>query len=348
MTDPNTPSLILSSSPHIRSGKSIESAMYHVLAALLPALAGAVVFFGLDALRVAFWAVGGCLAFEAMCLRMAGKPRVLRTLADGSAILTGVLLAMNLPSSVPWWLVLAGAFVAMIVAKHVFGGLGANPFNPALVARIFLLIAWPARMTHWPAPRFFPATALMNADGVTAATPLGILAAAETPAAGVKALEAQFAIRDLFLGNIGGSLGETSALLLLIGGLFLIGRRIIRWEIPVAYIGTMGLLSTIAWAIKPEVTANPAFHLLAGGLFLGAFFMATDYVTSPMSPPGMLVFGIGCGILTFLIRFFGGYPEGVSFAIVIMNALVALIDRYIIPRREGLRAKATPQAPAEG
>lgn len=333
--------LVLSSSPHVRTTHSIENAMYMVILALLPALFGAFVFFGFEAFRVTFFCVAGCLAFEALGLKMNGIKNFRQTLFDGSAILTGILLAMNLPASAPWWLCLIGAFVAMIIAKHVFGGIGCNPFNPALVARIFLLIAWPARMTHWLLPinwkqyqgRFFDGLfSTSNPDALTGATPLGVL-----KTDGLETLRESFALQDIFMGNIGGSLGETSALLLLIGGIFLIARRVIRWEIPVAYIGSFFLLSAIAWAIKPDAMANPFFHLAAGGLFLGAFFMATDYVTSPMSAPGMLIFGLGCGILTFVIRYFGAFPEGVSFAIVIMNAFVPLIDRYIVPRRIGLR-----------
>ena len=333
------PSLILSSSPHIRTSESIESVMRAVALALAPALAGAIVFFGWDALRVTAWCVAGCLVFEALCLWVAGRKGEIRVaLLDTSAVVTGLLLALNLPSNCPWWLALAGAFVAMVVAKHAFGGLGANPFNPALVARIFLLIAWPARMTSWPIPRFAPERLAANPDGLTAATPLGVLATD-----GLEAMTAQFPLWHVLVGNIGGCLGETSALLLLLGGLYLLARGIVRWEIPVSFIATVALLSAIGWGLRPEEMANPLFHVFAGGLFLGAFFMATDYVTSPLSRQGMLVFGIGCGALTVVIRFFGSFPEGVSFAIVIMNALVPTIDRYVVPGRFGEKPPAPPE-----
>ncbi|MFP4380530.1 MAG: RnfABCDGE type electron transport complex subunit D [Candidatus Sumerlaeia bacterium] len=332
------PSLVLSSSPHVHTPESIESLMYTVILALLPAFIGAVVFFGWDALRVTAITIASCIVFEALCLKMMGMADrdFKRTLFDGSAVLTGLLLAMNLPANAPWWLCIAGGFVAMVIAKHVFGGLGANPFNPALVARIFLLIAWAKHMTSWPVPRFFSSAATINSDGLTAATPLGIISSAQDPEAGLEAVQAAFPLSHLFVGNIGGCLGETSALLLLIGGVFLIAKKVIRWEIPVFFIGTMFILSGIAWLIKPEVVPNPFFHIFAGGLFLGAFFMATDYVTSPMATKGMMIFGIGCGVITFVIRFFGTYPEGVSFAIVIMNSLVPLIDRYCVPSIIGI------------
>lgn len=330
---PPPPRLIVSSTPHIRSGHTIEAIMYLVILALLPALAGSVVFFGMDAVRVILWTVAGCFLFEMVCLLLVGKTNLKRSLLNGSALLTGLLLAMNLPSSAPWWLCLLGAFVAMVIGKHVFGGLGTNPFNPALVARVFLIVSAPAAMTNWPIPRFATDTLKANIDGITAATPLGIL-----KTNGVEAMQAQFSNMDLLMGNIGGCLGETSALLLLLGGIFLIVKKIIRWETPVAFIGTLVVLSGIAWFFDDghDRVADPLFQVLSGGVILGAFFMATDYVTTPMSIKGMFVFGAGCGLLTFVIRTFGSFPEGVSFAIVLMNALVPLIDRYCVPKGFGL------------
>jgi len=317
--------LLLQSSPHVRDTESVRAIMYTVVIALIPAAAAAVLFFGLHALVIMVVSVAGCLAFEAAALKVAGKP-LRPALTDGSAVITGLLVAMNLPSEIPIWMVLVGALVAVVLGKHVYGGLGNNPFNPALVARVFLLISFPTAMTSWPETTFQAGAA----DAVTAATPLGLL-----QMEGAAAANLAVGYWDLFVGNVGGCLGETSALALLLGGLFLIVRRVISWEIPVTFIATVALFTGIAFVVNPDGNVDPVWHLLSGGIMLGAWFMATDMVTSPVSRRGMLVFGIGCGFFTSVIRMFAGYPEGVSFAILIMNGLVPLIDRYFKPTRFG-------------
>jgi electron transport complex protein RnfD len=317
--------LILQSSPHVRNTESVRKVMYTVIAALVPAVIAATVFFGLRALLVMVVSVAACLLFEGIAVKVAGKP-VKETLLDGSAIITGLLVAMNLPSGIPWWMVVVGALVAILLGKQVFGGLGNNPFNPALVARVFLLISFPTAMTAWPVTGFHA----LGADVVTAATPLGVLQM-EGP---LKALEGASYL-NLFLGNVGGCLGETSALALLLGGIILLVRRVISWEIPVAFIATVFLFTAITWLVAPDKHVDPLWHVLSGGVMLGAWFMATDMVTSPVSRKGMLLFGVGCGFFTCVIRLWAGYPEGVSFAILIMNGLVPLIDRYLAPTRFG-------------
>ncbi|MBM4355297.1 MAG: RnfABCDGE type electron transport complex subunit D [Deltaproteobacteria bacterium] len=306
--------------------------MHTVVLSLVPALVAAVVFFGWRALVLTVVSVAACLAVEASVLRMAGKP-VKGALVDGSAIITGLLLAMNLPSNLPFWMVVVGAIVAIAVAKHAYGGLGNNPFNPALVARVFMLIAFPGAMTSWPVT-----TWNATADVMTAATPLGVMKM-EGAAAAVQSASWW----DLFIGNVGGCLGETSALALLVGGLFLLWRKVISWHIPVAFIGTVAVGTAIAWAADPAKFPDPLWHVLSGGVMLGAWFMATDMVTSPVTRRGMLIFGAGCGIVTCVIRLLGAYPEGVSFSILIMNGLTPLIDRYVKPSRFGIQ-----KAQAEG
>jgi electron transport complex protein RnfD len=296
--------LIVSSSPHIRSGETVQRIMFDVVIALIPALIASIIFFGLRALLIVILTVVVCIAAEAICQKVLNKPI---TISDGSAIVTGILLAFNFPPTVPLYIPIVGGALAIVVAKQIFGGLGHNPFNPALAARAFLVASWPAQMTNW-----------INPDGSSAATPLGLmkLEGIATP------------YWDLFIGNIGGCLGETSALALLIGGAYLLYRGHIDWRIPVGYLGTVAVLSLI-------FSQDPLFYLLSGGLMLGALFMATDMVTTPITKRGRLVFGIGCGIITVLIRLFGGYPEGVSYSILLMNALTPLIDRYTKPRTFG-------------
>lgn len=317
----------LSSSPHIHSGETTTAVMRAVLYSLVPACAVAVYFFGPSALSVLLIATLGCLATEVVCQRLMGQPV---TIADGSAAITGVLLALNLPPSSPWWLTLLGAVIAIAIGKQVYGGLGSNPFNPALVARVVLLISFPVQMTSWSAP----APLGSGLDLVTTATPLGewknaVMLTGQLPA------DMQGNTLNYFLGNMPGSVGEVSALALLLGAAYLFYRRILTWHIPVTFIGTVILLSGLFWLISPEKYPDPVFHLLTGGLILGAFFMATDMVTTPVSTKGMLLFGVGCGLLTVLIRLFGGYPEGVSFAILLMNAATPLIDRYTKPTTFG-------------
>ena len=320
------PSLVIAYSPHIATTQSIEKIMYTVVAALLlPCLAG-IYFFGARVILLIVVSVISCMFFEAIFTRLI-KPQTdwRRVVLDGSAIVTGMLLAMNLSAVVPVWVVVIGALVAMFLGKHVYGGLGQNPFNPALVARVFLLISFPRHMTQW-----IPARGDV-VDAASYATPLNILKM--QGAAKAMALSKW----GLFLGNCGGCLGETSVLALLIGGCILLAMSIIRWQIPVSFIGTVFIFTGILWLVNPEKYADPIFHILTGGLMLGAIFMATDLVTSPITGRGMLVFGFGCGILTVIIRTFGSYPEGVSFSILIMNGVTPLIDRYIRGPRYGIK-----------
>ena len=319
---------ILKSSPHKTGTNSVPKVMYTVVVALIPACVAAVWFFGIKALVIIVATTVLCVAFEfgALSLRMAPSD-AWRRARDGSAAITGILLALNLPSSSPWWLVVVGALVAIVLGKHSFGGLGQNPFNPALVSRVFLLLSFPSQMTTWdiPVDRFF------KFDGITGATPLGILSTdgvAGLEEAGVNWLQ-------LFIGNTGGSLGEISVMALLLGAAYMFIRKVISWHIPVSYLGVMLIITGGMWLYDPEAYANPLFHLVSGGLILGVFFMATDMVTTPVTARGMLIFGAGCGLLTAVIRLFGSFPEGVSFAILIMNAFVPLIERRTQPRKFG-------------
>ncbi|MEJ2469541.1 MAG: RnfABCDGE type electron transport complex subunit D [Desulfuromonadales bacterium] len=320
-------SLYLSSSPHVHSGRTTAQIMRDVLYSLVPACGVAIYFFGPPALGVLLIATLGCLAVEAVSQRLMGQPV---TIADGSAAITGVLLALNLPPTSPWWMTLLGAVIAIFIGKQVYGGLGANPFNPALVARVVLLISFPVQMTTWSAP----APLGSGLDLVTTATPLGEWKTA-VMLTGQMPVEMQAGMTRYFLGNMPGCIGEVSALALLLGAAYLFYRRILTWHIPATYVGTVVVLSGIFWLLDPAKYPNPLFHLLTGGLVLGAFYMATDMVTTPVSMRGMLIFGTGCGVLTVLIRLFGGYPEGVSFAILLMNAATPLIDRYTRPKTFG-------------
>ncbi len=340
----------VSSSPHAHGGASSARIMWTVAATLLPAAAWSVWLFGLPALTVIVGTMAFAAVFEAASQLVARRPV---TLQDGSAVLTGLILALTLPPGLPLWICGVGAFVAIVVAKAVFGGLGQNPFNPAMTGRVFLLIAFPAPLTRWLVPRgtgetlFDQPVAAFDAagkvvslagdqvDAVTAATPLGLLA--EKGAHAVAALGDGSAI---FWGQINGSLGETSALFLLLGGAALLLMRIITWHIPISFLATVAILALVTSGIDDATYAGPVFHLFTGGVMIGAFFMATDYVTSPMYPVGKLIFGAGCGILTMVIRLWAGYPEGVSFAVLLMNACVPVIDTYTRPRKFGLRRLA--------
>lgn len=317
----------LSSSPHIRTEEATDKVMRAVIYALIPACAVSVYFFGLPALLVLVLCTLGCLVTEALCQKAMGQPL---TLTDGSAALTGILLALNLPPTSPWWLALLGSAIAIGIGKQVYGGLGHNPFNPALVARVVLLISFPVQMTTWtkPAPLF------SGLDAVTTATPLGKMSES-VMLTGKLPSDIEAGIPSYFIGNMAGSLGEISALALLLGAAFLLWKQIITWHIPTAFLGAVVVLSGIFWMIDPSRYPSPVFHLFTGGIILGAFFMATDMVTSPITTKGMLVFGAGCGIITILIRLFGGYPEGVSFAILLMNSAVPLIDRFSKPKKFG-------------
>jgi electron transport complex protein RnfD len=313
--------LTVSLSPHIHSGDSVEKRMYGVLIALIPAWIVSLLYFGLGALIVTLVSVVSCVFFEYVIQRYLFKGE--KTIGDGSAILTGLLLAFNLPSNLPVWIVVIGALVAIGVGKMTFGGLGNNIFNPALVGRVFLLISFPAQMTVWPEPGFFP---LEYTDAATGATTLSILKEhlGELPS-----------YSTLLLGKIGGSLGEVSAIALITGCLYMLWKKIITWHIPVSIILTVAVCTGIMHGIAPGKYADPLVHLLSGGLLLGAIFMATDYVTSPMSKKGMLVYGIGIGVITVVIRLFGVYPEGMSFAILMMNAFTPLINTYVKNKKYG-------------
>ncbi len=319
--------LYLSSSPHIRAIETTDRVMRSVIYALLPACAVSVYFFGPPALFLLLITTLGCVAAEAVFQRLMGVPLAI---ADGSAALTGILLALNLPPHSPWWLALIGAVVAIGLGKQVYGGLGSNPFNPALVARVVLLISFPVQMTTWHAPAPWGSAV----DAVTTATPLGEMKTAVMMTGKLPPGLEQH-LGNYFLGQMAGSLGEISALALLLGAAFLLWKRILTWHIPTAYLATVVLFSGIFWLADPSRYPSPLFHLLTGGLMLGALFMATDMVTSPLTNKGMLIFGFGCGLITVLIRLFGGYPEGVSFAILLMNAATPLIDRFTKPKKFG-------------
>lgn len=317
--------LIISPAPHIHGGDSVAKNMTGVIIALIPALLVGFYFFGLGALIVTLTAVASCVLVEYLIQKFILKEQP--SILDGSAALTGLLLAMNLPSNFPVWMIIVGSVVAIGIAKMSFGGLGNNPFNPALVGRVFLLISFPVEMTTWPRPVPFN-TAYLDAE--TAPTVLSMIKEnfGEMPGT-----------MDMFLGNMGGSMGEISAVALLIGLVYMLVRKIISWHIPVSILATVFIFAGILNWANPEAYASPVIHLFSGGLMLGAVFMATDYVTSPMNPRGMLVYGVGIGIITVVIRAFGAYPEGVSFAILIMNAFTPLINTYIKPRRFGEKVK---------
>ncbi|MCF0160166.1 MAG: RnfABCDGE type electron transport complex subunit D [Bacteroidaceae bacterium] len=320
--------LIVSLSPHVHSGDSVQKNMYGVIIALVPALLVSLAFFGLGAAVVTITSVAACVFFEWVITKYILKREKL-TITDGSAMLTGLLLAFNLPSNIPLWIVIIGALVAIGIGKMTFGGLGCNPFNPALVGRIFLLISFPVQMTSWPVPGQLAS----YLDAETAATPLSIMKQAiKAGDAGV--LDQLPSSMDMLLGQTGGCMGEVCALALILGGLYMIWKKIITWHIPVSIMVTVFVLSGLMHLANP-VYACPTSHLLTGGMMLGAIFMATDYVSSPMSHKGQLVYGVAIGFLTVVIRSFGAYPEGMSFAIFIMNAFTPLINTYCKPKRFG-------------
>ena len=313
--------LHISGSPHVHSDESVKKIMWSVVLSLMPALLVSIYYFGLPVIILTLVSVGCCVGLEYLIQRfmLHQKPSI----DDGSAVVTGLLLAFNVPSNLPIWIMVVGAIVAIGIAKMPFGGLGHNPFNPALVARVTLLIAFPVQMTSWPVPT--PIWGFHFADAVTGPTTLGLIKEGGD-------LTQLPTYANMLLGQMGGSFGEVSAIALLIGAAFLLWKRIISWHIPVAFMLTVFVFSGIFWLIDPTHYASPFFHLLTGGIVLGACFMATDMVTSPTSHSGMLVFGCGCGLLTIIIRLFGAYPEGVSFSILIMNALVPLINKGFKPK----------------
>lgn len=329
-----TNKLFVSLSPHIHSGDSVQKNMYGVIIALMPALLVSFLFFGIGALIVTLTSVVSCLFFEwGINKYILKNPKT--TITDGSALVTGLLLAFNLPSNLPIFYIVIGALVAIGVAKMTFGGLGNNPFNPALVGRVFLLISFPVAMTSWPQAGQWTS----YLDAATGATPLAIMKQAIN--GNVSTLNELPGILSMLIGlpdscEIGaGSLGEVSAIALLLGLVYLLWKKIITWHIPVSIIGSVFVFSAIMHLINPAVYAAPWIHLCSGGLLLGAIFMATDYVTSPMTPKGMIIYGVGIGLLTMAIRLFGAYPEGMSFAILIFNAFTPLINTYCKPKRFG-------------
>lgn len=314
--------LLVSSTPHIRSNDSIEKIMGDVLIALAPASIMGIYFFGLRALLLIIISMASCAFFEAVYQKITKQPI---TITDLSALVTGLLLALNLPSTAPFWLPIVGGFFAIVVAKQVFGGLGQNFINPALAARAFLVASYPTLTTG----SAFGETVkgVIGIDGVSAATPLAQIKASES----VISVTGSDYMNALF-GNVGGTIGETCAIALIIGGVYLIVRKVISWKIPVTYILTVFVLTYIFKVTGVAPYRIPFYELLTGGLMLGAFFMATDYASSPVTPLGQIIMGVGCGLMTTLIRVFGGYPEGVSYSILLLNLCVPLIDRYTKPK----------------
>ena len=320
--------LIVSLSPHVHNNDSVQRNMYGVLIALIPALLVSLIYFGVGAAIGTLTSVVACVFFEWAITKFILK-REKNTILDGSAIITGVLLAFNVPSNLPVWIIIIGALVAIGIGKMTFGGLGCNPFNPALVGRVFLLISFPVQMTSWP--KIGQLTSYIDAE--TAATPLSLMKQAVH--GDTSALEQLPSAFELFIGANGGSLGEVSALALLIGLVYMLWRRIITWHIPVSILATVFIFAGLMHLADPVMYASPVVHLFTGGLMLGAIFMATDYVTSPMTHKGMIIYGVCIGFLTVVIRNFGAYPEGMSFAILIMNAFTPLINNYCKPKRFG-------------
>lgn len=341
--------LFVSSSPHISDHDSTQKIMFTVIITLVPATVASVYLFGLRALWLVITSILAAIVAEIVSQKMRGRPI---TIADGSAILTGLLLAFNVSPQVPFWMPVVGSFFAIIVGKHIFGGLGYNPMNPALLGRAFLLASWPTHMTIFD--KSIPSGGTVSGiDTLTSATPLNILKQSKEIIANSvdypidKVTQAHEAIGKLydsfdklFLGQIGGCIGETSVLALLIGAAFLMYKHYIGWRIPFTYIGTVAVLSWVFGGTEGLFSGNIVFHVFSGGLILGAFFMATDMVTSPVTPKGRIYFGIGCGIITVVIRQVGGYPEGVSYSILLMNLLVPIFDRWTRPKVFGGGKKA--------
>jgi electron transport complex protein RnfD len=341
----------VSAAPHIKLKTSVSSTMWQVAAALTPALLAGIYFFGFNSLYLTIYAVAAAVITEALIQKLRG---VKVTVFDGSAVVTGILIAFNINAASPWWLPVMGSIFAIAIGKQIFGGLGYNIFNPALLGRAFMVASWPTLTTAgWtvtkPMSQLFEKSINgMNLpshfpEAITSATPLGVAKAlrdttqigSELAGTVMNNLTSPETIQNLFWGNIGGVIGEVSAAALLIGAAYLAYKHIIEWRIPVSYIGTVFILTFIFGGINGVFSASimlPIFHIFSGGLILGAFFMATDMVTSPVTKKGRLIFGMGCGVLTVVIRLVGGYPEGVSYSILLMNISVPLIDRYTIPR----------------
>ncbi len=322
--------LTVSPSPHVQSNESVPRLMYGVIFALLPAFAVSVYFFGIGMLIITTTSIVSCVLFEYLIQKYLLKQPVSHF--DGSAMLTGLLLAFCLPANIPVWIVLIGSLVAIGVGKMTFGGIGNNPFNPALVGRVFLFVSFPVALTSYPKPGQW----LQYTDAITGPTPLSLLNESGASGQGIaEVISSVPSYLDMFIGKMSGSAGEVAALALLLGLLYMLWKGIISWHIPISILLTVFIFTGILWLVNDEKFVNPLFHLLTGGLMLGAIFMATDYVTSPMTKSGMLVYGIGIGVLTVLIRVFGSYPEGVQFAILIFNGFTPLINKYFKPKRFG-------------
>ena len=339
MTDYKNLKLIATSNPHIRSNETTQTIMRDVIVAMLPALVFACVSFGARALAVTAVSVVACVFWEWLYRTLMKKPQ---TIGDLSAVVTGMLLAFVSPVTIPYWMIVIGAFFAIIIVKQLFGGIGKNFVNPALAGRAFLVGSYAGVMTTWIDPAAGKAPLMgSTADIVTAATPMAYLKVGD-----MEGLVSQYSVSDMFIGMCGGSMGEVSALALLVGGAYLIYRKVIGWQIPVAYIGTVAVLSFLF----PKTGSGIEFMLYSvfgGGLFLGAIFMATDYVTSPVTKKGQLIFGLGCGLFTVLIRYFGSYNEGVCYSIMVMNLLVPLIEKYTKPTRFGVVKSDKKEAAAK-
>ena len=332
MTDYKNLKLIASSSPHIRSNENTRSIMLDVIIAMLPALVWAIYNFGFKALISVVVSVVACLFWEWLYRKLLKKPQAI---GDLSAVVTGMLLAFVCPPELPWWTLVIGAFFSIVVVKQLYGGIGCNFLNPALAGRAFLLASYATWMTTWAIPQIRP-------DVTSAATPMAIMKEGTEEA--FTTLMSNYSIGDMFLGKVGGSLGEVSALCLLVGGVYLLIRKVISWQIPVAYIGTVAILTLIAAPAGIDNVQYMLYNVFGGGLMLGAIFMATDYATSPVTKPGQIIFGIGCGLLTCFIRRFGSYPEGVCYSILIMNCTTWLLDKYIRPTIYGAVKKEKKEA----
>ena len=332
MTDYKNLKLIASSSPHIRSNEDTRSIMLDVIIALLPAMGWSIYCFGIKALVLTLVSVVSCVFFEWAYRKLMKKSCMV---GDLSAVVTGMLLSFVCPVDLPWWVIIIGAFFSIVVVKQLYGGIGCNFLNPALAGRAFLLASYATAMTTWAIPKIRP-------DVTSAATPMAIMKEGTEEA--FTTLMSNYSIGDMFIGKVGGSLGEVSALCLLVGGIYLLIRKVISWQIPVAYIGTVAILTLIAAPAGMDNVQYMLYNVFGGGLMLGAIFMATDYATSPVTKPGQLIFGIGCGLLTCFIRRFGSYPEGVCYSILIMNCTTWLLDKYIRPPIYGAVKKEKKEA----
>ena len=322
--------LTISGSPHVHGELSVKKIMYLVILALMPAFCVSIYFFGFNAIRVTLISVATCVLTEFLIQKYLMKGEL--TINDGSAVLTGILLAFNVPSNIPWWMVVVGGIVAIGIAKMSFGGLGKNPFNPALVGRVFMLVSFPTAMTTWPKVKPIFEYGFFE-DAIAGPTPLSLLKEGDP---GKLAASGDMPFLDMILGNRGGAFGEICAIALLIGAIYLIITKIIDIWTPLSILLTVFIMTGICYLVDPTQYIAPWYHLVYGGLILGAFFMATDMVTSPMTTPGKIIYGIGIGAITVIIRLWGQYPEGVSFAILIMNAVVPLINKGFKPKRFGV------------